>query len=394
MLESVAEQITDYRQDEVRAWARSVERWIGSSSRDRLPVAELDHVANTLTFTAGRRGVATHQGPGAQGPRSLEQCHLLDIQRQGRSQHVLSRRAKGIIEDTWGQLPERGRPYHRHYVYLDDFVVSGQRACGDLAEWIRTKAPNRASVHVCVLAVHRAGEQRLTQLRALARDAGKTIDVSLDALHWLEDRTSHSAQSQTLWPTQSLIGRAQHRWPNHQPADCIAPRNPGDARLPFSSEQGRQLLERAFLEQGLASLSRVNGPREWRALGGFGSHGYGFGALLVSHRNCPNTCPLALWWGDPDATVDLGAGLVSHRRLPAGSGGSEYRCQHRTGPERPLASSSARRASHTVASEHGRRFPLVVNGIAIRTSGRRFTRLAATHTCLTFSGRSSLRPAR
>ncbi len=332
MLESVAEQITDYRQDEVpRPGPDHVERWIGQfPAVDRLPVLrELDHVLQHTYFSRRDEEAWLHDlieemhidGPGPQ--EFWSNAHLLDIQRQGRSQHVLSRRAKGIIEDTWGQLPERGRPYHRHYVYLDDFVFSGQRACGDLAEWIRTKAPNRASVHVCVLAVHRAGEQRLTQLRALARDAGKTIDVSLDALHWLEDRTSHSAQSQTLWPTQSLIGRAQHRWPNHQPADCIAPRNPGDARLPFSSEQGRQLLERAFLEQGLAILSRVNGPREWRALGGFGSHGYGFGALLVSHRNCPNTCPLALWWGDPDAksTSALGWYPLFPRLTYAGSGG-------------------------------------------------------------------------
>ena len=25
----------------------------------------------------------------------------------------------------------------------------------------------------------------------------------------------------------------------------------------------------------------------------------GFGATVVTHRNCPNNCPLALWAGDP-----------------------------------------------------------------------------------------------
>jgi len=29
--------------------------------------------------------------------------------------------------------------------------------------------------------------------------------------------------------------------------------------------------------------------------------GLGFGSMIVTFRNCPNNCPLALWWGDPNA---------------------------------------------------------------------------------------------
>ena len=28
---------------------------------------------------------------------------------------------------------------------------------------------------------------------------------------------------------------------------------------------------------------------------------FGFGATFISYRNIANNCPLALWWGDPDA---------------------------------------------------------------------------------------------
>jgi len=68
----------------------------------------------------------------------------------------------------------------------------------------------------------------------------------------------------------------------------------------FSSEEGRQLLERELLMAGMRIRSFSQNPnRALRPLG-FSPFGLGFGSTIVTYRNCPNNAPLALWWGDPE----------------------------------------------------------------------------------------------
>jgi hypothetical protein len=61
------------------------------------------------------------------------------------------------------------------------------------------------------------------------------------------------------------------------------------------------VLEREFLIAGTQIRSQGNVSAVNRPLG-HGYYGLGFGSTLVTYRNCPNNCPLALWWGDPTAT--------------------------------------------------------------------------------------------
>lgn len=84
------------------------------------------------------------------------------------------------------------------------------------------------------------------------------------------------------------------------------PRQPG-GKLQynvFSSEEGRQLLERELLLAGMRIRAFCKNPnRALRPLG-FSSFALGFGSMIVTFRNCPNNCPLALWWGDPHAGLN------------------------------------------------------------------------------------------
>lgn len=82
------------------------------------------------------------------------------------------------------------------------------------------------------------------------------------------------------------------------------PRPPG-GRLRnniFSSENGRQLLEKELLLAGVRIRSFCANPSQSMRPLGFGSFNIGFGSTIVTYRNCPNNCPLALWWGDPNAS--------------------------------------------------------------------------------------------
>jgi len=106
-----------------------------------------------------------------------------------------------------------------------------------------------------------------------------------------------------LWPVgvpqdpglQDYLAEA-HRFP-------FEPRQPG-GRLEnniFSSEVGRQLLERELLIAGSRIRSFSRNPNQWLRPLGYSAYGLGFGSMVVTYRNCPNNTPLALWWGDPNA---------------------------------------------------------------------------------------------
>ena len=67
----------------------------------------------------------------------------------------------------------------------------------------------------------------------------------------------------------------------------------------FSSEEGRQLLERELLLAGMRIRLLSREPYPMMRPLGFSPFGLGFGSTIVTYRNCPNNTPLALWWGDP-----------------------------------------------------------------------------------------------
>jgi len=97
--------------------------------------------------------------------------------------------------------------------------------------------------------------------------------------------------------TFQLISKSEKLWRN--------PNEEFDDRM-FSSEECRDVVERAFLEVGC--WLRLH-TRNWNALMrpfGFVSHGsepsLGFGSMFCTCFNSSNTSPVALWWGDPKAS--------------------------------------------------------------------------------------------
>jgi hypothetical protein len=68
----------------------------------------------------------------------------------------------------------------------------------------------------------------------------------------------------------------------------------------FSSSDGRHLLEQELLKAGVRVRDCCPHLTEnQRPLGNWALKTLGFGTLFVTHRNCPNNAPLALWVGNP-----------------------------------------------------------------------------------------------
>lgn len=189
------------------------------------------------------------------------------------------------------------------YIYLDDVLFTGGRIASDLEAWISGKAPKDAVVQVILIAYHTGGHYYITstRLRKAIAESGKNIKINVWRLLALENQLNHRNNSDVLWPAvipndanvQAYVA-SEKRFP-------LQLRQPGGALGLFSSEAGRQILESEFLVAGVKIRSLTKSPKDFIRPLGNGSFGVGFGSMLVTYRNCPNNCPLAMWWGDPEA---------------------------------------------------------------------------------------------
>lgn len=315
LLASIAETIADYRDGEIDfPTPDHVDRWSRQFDADvRVPL--LREFAHTIGATylsketmSGffRRQIRHKEIAGADPCGFWRKAHLLDIQQNGHSQSDIRVLFADALKKECGikSLSECGSA-DEVFVYLDDVLFSGSRIGNDLAEWIQTDAPDRATVHIVVMAAYRFGEWKcMERLREAAAAAKKKISFHVWAALRLENRVRYEKQSEVLWPVVLPDDAALQAYMADEKKFPFKPRTPGgtpEHKL-FSSEEGRQLLEREFLMAGMRIRSFSQNPsRALRPLG-FSPFGLGFGSTIVTYRNCPNNSPLALWWGDPAAS--------------------------------------------------------------------------------------------
>jgi len=312
LLVSVADTIRTYRKGDLpEPTPEHVDRWLSQFTlAQQLPfLCEFDHVIKQTFIT--RKGVkdflrnlVTNRELAGDNPSKYwSSANFLSIQRNGQSQkEMLKLFSKGLEAECGLDLDDCGEA-GGDFIYLDDIMFSGNRVGNDLERWINEEAPDVAKVHVIVAAWHTLGQflvaRKLTQV---IEKSGKKIAIKYWRAFTVENQKAHKNTSEVLWPTtvpNVAEVQAYMALPSKFPFE---PRQPSTVAIqPFSSEAGRQVLESEFLIAGakIRAMSENQKP-SMRPLG-FSPFGVGFGSMIVTYRNCPNNCPLALWWGDPDA---------------------------------------------------------------------------------------------
>jgi len=148
------------------------------------------------------------------------------------------------------------------------------------------------------------------RLKNLAKEKGKKISFT----YWsfkqarLENRLKYKNSSDILWPTEEILSIPEI-------AEYIEEQDPEKNKIKFrdkdssgkskffSSEENRRIIEQEFTLAGLKIRSFSASPSiSLKPLGFSPFVGFGFGAIVTTYRNCPNNCPLALWWGSPNAS--------------------------------------------------------------------------------------------
>jgi hypothetical protein len=317
LVESIARRIADYRSGEIAApTPEHVDRWVRQFEKElRLPILrELDHVLSKTYIP--RAGVETFLAQivknkdlcGTKSRDFWKAANLLDIQQGGSSQRDMLGVFGQHLSQHCGLETSACGADCGPFIYFDDIIFSGLRVLNDLRAWLANGAPKKATAHVIVMAYHRYGRYYADrELKKAATAAGKAVSLRWWRCIEVEDRRSCSNSCEVLRPTaipddplaQAYAQELENA--GYPPNLREAGHTPKDG--PFSGEEGRHLLEQQFLLAGLRIRSFCENPNDiMRPLGFSGLKTLGFGALVMTYRNCPNNCPLALWWGDPEAS--------------------------------------------------------------------------------------------
>ncbi len=314
LLASISHTIRDYQAGEIDALTpEHVDRWIRQFGNDvqLAMLREIDHVLKTTYFSKSTvsgffANQINHQELAGNDPRSFwRAANLLDIQQHGHSQEEILALFGEDLAKQLGITIDKCGSTNGPFIYLDDVVFSGNRVGNDLSEWIKNEAPDGAVVHIIVIACYRLGEwQMLGRLKKEAKQVGKNIVFHCWAAVRFENRKKYRDVSEVLWPAVLPDDAGLKAYmAQEQKFPFIARQAGGKLEHDiFSSEEGRQLLERELLLAGVRIRAGCQDPKRSMRPLGFSPFGLGFGSMIVTFRNCPNNTPLALWWGDPEAT--------------------------------------------------------------------------------------------
>jgi hypothetical protein len=309
----IAKRIKTYRAGAIaRPEAAHVDRWASQfTPANQLPfLREFNHVIGQTFVTEKNVGdflqnlITNAKLVGPDPADYWSRAHLLDIQRNGKSQEEMRKVFAARLRDSVGlDLDDCGKR-GGDYIYLDDVMFSGNRVGSDLEQWIANDAPKKAKVHIIVAVLHAGGEYlAMRKLSGVVKASGKDIVIEYWRARTIENRKAYKNDSGVLWPVTVPTApevQAYMALPSRFPFE---PRRvTGTVVAPFSSEQGRQILETEFLIAGAKIRSKSDNPKASMRPLGFSPFGVGFGSMITTYRNCPNNCPLAMWWGDPTAT--------------------------------------------------------------------------------------------
>lgn len=315
----IASAIADYRAGEIAKPTRDhVDRWINQfDPADCLPVlSETAHLiqkvyASKEAVAGFIGGLIKNKGLTGEDPQNFwRSVGFLRLQSASQSQNDFLTLLDEALKAEFGISTEREKSKNGVYIYLDDAIFSGTQVRNDISEWLKPGRIKDATVHVIVAAYHKSGQWYAN--REIEKIA-KPLNVSLQ--WWramqLEDWRKNGNENvvEVLWPSCIPDDPNVTAWLKAVPEDkryFNARQATGQPNQFFSSNAGREALEQAFLRKGayIRSLPR-DASEKMRPLGYSNLKGFGFGTMFATYRNCPNNCPLVLWWGDPKAGEPL-----------------------------------------------------------------------------------------
>lgn len=310
LCDSIATTIADYRKGDIQVpTQKHVLRWLKqfSERRQERVAIETDRVLSQTYYS--KQLVKAYLGAlvekkefldGEKPAKFWKKVNFVRTQALTKSQSDLLRILGGILKKKFGFSSHECGSKTGIYLHLDDFIFTGNTVRRDVANWLIAVQPKSPKLAVVVLGCHHYGsyyaEKEITKLVEAAK--GQT---SFWQARVFEDRKSSPDSCDVLRPRRVPATRAAKAYLSELEYE---PALRGDTTTSaiYKSEIGRRVLEAEFLRIGFKIRGFCEKPeRAMRPLGFSTLDGFGCGAVAVTYRNCPNTSPLAWWWGDAEA---------------------------------------------------------------------------------------------
>ena len=313
LLSSIADTIQDYRAgdpDTPTPTPEHVKRWIEQFDTNvQLPMLrEMDYVLKQTYFSRERvteflwNLINAKNLAGIDPDKFWRKVKFLNIQKEGHSQSAMRGLFNELLKNQCGFGVDECGNNASTFLYLDDGIFSGDQVRRDLIAWVTNKAPDKAKLHVIVIALHSGAEHHAGErIKRAASRVRKEIDITWWCQIELEARKAYSHKVDVLHPTKipNDTNVKEYVKQMHHPPMLRKPGNMGGKAL-YTNDKGKRLLEQELLKKGAyicQSFPKMGYTQ--RPLGHMTHNTFGFGSLIVTYRNCPNNAPLALWIGKP-----------------------------------------------------------------------------------------------
>ena len=220
LLAAITNTIRDYRAGEIpKPTPEHVDKWIRQFDENvQLPMLrELNHVFK-FTYISKHKALHLLRQIAGNFPCDFwRETHVLDIQKNGRSQREIRELFRQILREQCGcdvgywesDDIEYWEFDEANFIYLDDAICTGKHVIDDLSYWMRNQAIENSTLHIIVFAVYQLGKYWIGKEENLERlKTEKQISINFQIFFdefVFENRRSYRNQSDVLWPTAEIF---------------------------------------------------------------------------------------------------------------------------------------------------------------------------------------------
>jgi hypothetical protein len=310
--DQIAAKTVDYRPLSGAMDGEYVMNWAGQfPEAGRLPLLlELGHILDRTYVSQSdwetfvKELLTTEQLVGSDPVAFWRGVNFCKDQKRGNSQREMLEVFDGVLSQTLGfSITDCGSD-EGPWVYLDDGIFTGTHVRWDLLDFIRGPAPQTCVLHIIAIALH-SGRAQYTEkeLHKAAKEAGKKLTTKWWRAKEFETRPWRDTEVlfPSALPDDPYVAKLVEQLKELKQPPKLRTVVTASANGVFSGDGARNLLERELLIAGCRlkyELAPYLKENHW-PLGYDVFKCMGFGSMLVTFRNCPNNCPLALWCGDP-----------------------------------------------------------------------------------------------
>lgn len=217
-----------------------------------------------------------------------ENFTIMKAQEASKSQAFLI----NMVENNNNNIFKNKSLITRNLLYIDDFIFSGQTLVSDFKRWFDLN-PNirNATVHIITIAKYNYNTD--STLRFLEYRY-KEKNIKFQSIAFAKYKMTDTFQLSSSSLSDSTVSNYIHVNPTNSPKPRVRAGNL------INNISNRDLYEVEMVKAGIKIIGFCEKPRSVMRPFGFGGYGLGFGGALFSYRKCPNTTPLAFWWGNPN----------------------------------------------------------------------------------------------